>query len=267
MERDINGVPEEQSRLGSVIDNLYRFFFKSRKQQYVIYAATFLIALSYAIVSDLVFRKPQHDVVIESIVLASILLICLPLAYVSGSLRRADRIETKFHSTESPATVQALGEPSDAFFSYAHTSELTNALRIIQSIEQRQLETQDFIAKVISRIDAGQQHNRSAIEAIARTVGAGQGTHLQEQFDVIAKHLHEAVASGLSVTLEQRNTHLVAILSEAIERHNEDFLRRLSRILEQRSGTSFQIPESNESDLRIKLRRRGYAFDYVPSSR
>ncbi|MEK6301388.1 MAG: hypothetical protein AABO41_11750 [Acidobacteriota bacterium] len=267
MESNISGFSEKQSGLGLVIDQLYAFFFKSRKQQYVVYAVTFLVAFSYAIVSDLGFGKPQHEVVIESMVLASVLLISLPLAYVLGRIRRVERSSIKLHSTEPSAWGQALGEPSFAFasaFSRAHIGELTNALRMIQSNEERQRHTQDLIATLISSIDKAQQDLPYAIKDIAQSISKGQSAQLQDQLDGIGRNLQETISVGLSVALEHRNTHLVAMLSEAIEKHNQDFVRLLSQTLEQQTGNFStlleqlaQIPESSERDrFRARIRER-----------
>jgi hypothetical protein len=90
MESKLSSITEKQTKFGLVVDYSFEFFFQNRKRQYTVYAIAFFIAFVYAIVSGLVFGRPEESVVVESIALASLLLIALPVAYVLGRMKEVE---------------------------------------------------------------------------------------------------------------------------------------------------------------------------------
>ena len=75
----------EPGRLSSrQIDKLHHFQFHDAKGQAVVYLVTATIALAYAVVNDLVLRRPEQNVVLECAFLTACLLVGLTFLCGSG---------------------------------------------------------------------------------------------------------------------------------------------------------------------------------------
>lgn len=99
-----------------VVDRLYEFYFRNRKGQYVVYLLVFLISIGYMAISDLVFRRSQRSSAIEGIIVISILLVTLPLAYSLGS------ITSPVSNIESPESTSVVGRLEAPRHAYGQTS-------------------------------------------------------------------------------------------------------------------------------------------------
>jgi hypothetical protein len=71
-----------QSSMNAFSEELYDFYLRNRKPQYIIYGITFFITLTFAVVNDLLTGKPEETVVIESIIFGAILLIVISFGYI-----------------------------------------------------------------------------------------------------------------------------------------------------------------------------------------
>ena len=70
-----------------LVDRLYEFYFRRRKQQYFIYALAFGVSFVYATIAHFVFGRPDVSAVYDAVVLASVIVFSLPFAYILGFIR------------------------------------------------------------------------------------------------------------------------------------------------------------------------------------
>jgi len=77
---------ERMSKFDQLIEHLYEFYFENRRGQYLIYALTFLVSVTYASIGILILERAEQSVVFDCVMLAIIFLIGLPVAYNLGAV-------------------------------------------------------------------------------------------------------------------------------------------------------------------------------------
>ncbi|MGH9834090.1 MAG: hypothetical protein ACREBD_15275 [Blastocatellia bacterium] len=63
---------EQMSKFDQLVERLYEFYFENRKGQYLIYALTFLVSVTYASIGVLLLGRAEQSVVFDCVVLAII---------------------------------------------------------------------------------------------------------------------------------------------------------------------------------------------------
>lgn len=246
-------LPKTQTRLGLFIDHSYEFFFFNRRRQYTVYAIVFSVAFTYAIVSDLVFAKPELSVVIESITLAFLLLIALPATYILGSIKGVERTVPD----DEVRQIRAVPEPDFdwATPSYLPLADLGNALKTIQSNLANQQQTQDLITRAICSFDSAQRSFPVIVQELAQMIAGIEGNQIREQLRDATISLHE-IANLISKLSGQDRQHLVSVFSEVMEKQNDQFAKIVSEVLERQNKQIAEIIDRVAEPAKLRLGNR-----------
>jgi len=68
-----------------IIGKLYKFYFKDRIKQYIMYFAIICVSTIYASINSIVFKRNENSIVYESIAISVFLLIICTFLYVKYS--------------------------------------------------------------------------------------------------------------------------------------------------------------------------------------
>jgi hypothetical protein len=82
----------------TLIEKLHHFQFHNAKGQLAVYLLTISVALAYALINDLLLKRPEHSVVIECAILTVCLQLGLTLIWNSGLISKL-AFHAKRHTT------------------------------------------------------------------------------------------------------------------------------------------------------------------------
>ena len=205
---------------GLFLNQLYKLLFRNQKAELVIYIITLAVALTFAIISNFILKRPQQTVLYEGSILALLTFVSLVFGYVYGASRARKKlsISDMSKSTSLVTLAEAAGNASK--------DQIEHLTKAVEGITRQMQDFTEKFALVLKpgEVRAAQEvHVASLVSKEAVVEAVAIAIDLQHQREKLLAGLKKAAAIDLRQAEELLTSMMAIVLEVEKVGINDDF--------------------------------------------